>query len=146
MRTGVFIWTSIAEMTYCLNFFKMRNLFWLCGFKSIYLLESNILNECPNIFMRRKKSGMNVWIYLLLKNPQIIEWMNIFVNKYSNIYKYPNFRYTLIHIATEFVTYIVKFCVKCTHSARCGMWMCGVGCWVSGEGCGPPIPLHWVMY
>ena len=52
-------------------------------------------NERPNIFMRRKNSQRNVWIYLLSKNPRIFEQMNIFVHKYSNIFKYPNIRYTL---------------------------------------------------
>ena len=42
-----------------------------------------------------KKSWMNVWIYLLWKNPRIFWWMNIFVNKYSNIFEYPNIRNTL---------------------------------------------------
>ena len=61
------------------------------------LLESNIPNDCPNIFMRRKKTRMNVRIHLLWKNPQMFEQMNIFVNKYLNIREYPNIRYTLIH-------------------------------------------------
>ena len=59
--------------------------------------ESNfsLTNDYPNIFMRRKKSWMTVRIYLLWKNPQIFRWMNIVINKYSNIFQYPNIRYTL---------------------------------------------------
>ena len=59
-------------------------------------LEANIPNEYPNIFMRRKKSRMNVQIYSLWKNPRIFRQMNIFVNKYSNIFEYPNICYTLV--------------------------------------------------
>ena len=51
----------------------------------MYLLESNILNESSNIFMRGNKSRMNVRIYSRWKNPRIFKQMNIFVNKYSNI-------------------------------------------------------------
>ena len=39
---------------------------------------------------------MNVRIYLLWKNPRIFEGMNIFVNKYLNIFEYPNIRHTLV--------------------------------------------------
>ena len=82
-------------MSYCLNYFELQ-IFLLSAFKPMYLLESNIPNECTNIFMRRKKSRMNVRIYSLWKNPRIFEQMNIFVNKYSNIFKYPDIRQTLV--------------------------------------------------
>ena len=65
----------------------------------MYSFESNIPNECPNIFMRRKMSRMNVRIYSLWKNSQIFERMNIFVNKYLNIFEYPNICYTLVYFA-----------------------------------------------
>ena len=38
---------------------------------------------------------MNVRIYSRWKNPGIFKQMNIFVNKYSNIFKYLNIPYTL---------------------------------------------------
>ena len=38
---------------------------------------------------------MNVRIYSLKKNPQTFAPMNIFFNKYSNIFEYPNICYTL---------------------------------------------------
>ena len=63
----------------------------------IYSLASNNLNECPNIFKRRKKSWMNVRMYSVWKNSRIFGRMNIFVNKYSNIFEYPNICDTLIY-------------------------------------------------
>ena len=42
-----------------------------------------------------KKSGINVQIYSLWKNPQIFEQMNKFDNKYLNIFEYPNICFTL---------------------------------------------------
>ena len=82
-------------MSFCLISFGITNFVLFCSFKPMYLLESNIPYEYQNIFMRKKKSQMNVQIYLLWKNPQIFEWMNIFINKYSNIFEYPNICYTL---------------------------------------------------
>ena len=95
MRTGNFLKTLIAEMSFCLNFFFKTNFILLSGFKPMYLLESNIPNECPNIFIRRKKYRTNVQIYSLWKNSQKFERMNIFINKYLNIFEYPNICYTL---------------------------------------------------
>ena len=39
---------------------------------------------------------MNDRIYSLKKNPRLFEQMNIFFNKYTNIFKYPNIGYTLV--------------------------------------------------
>ena len=78
------------------KFVWITNIILLSGFKPMYSLESNIPNESSNIFMRRKKSRMNVRIYSRWKNPRIFKRMNIFVNKYSNIFEYPNIRYTLV--------------------------------------------------
>ena len=83
-------------MSYCLKKNFIANFILFSNFKPMYLLESKIPNKCPNIFMRRKKSWTNVWIYSLWRNPQIFERMNIFVNKYLNLFEYPNIRYTLI--------------------------------------------------
>ena len=73
----------------------IKYIIWLSCCKPIYFLESNIPNESSNIFMTRKKSRMNVRIYSRLKNPRIFKRLNIFVKKYSNIFKYPNICYTL---------------------------------------------------
>ena len=81
------------------KFVWITNIILLSDFKPMYLLESNIPNESSNIFMRRKKSRMNVRIYSRWKNPRIFKRMNTFVNKYSNIFEYPNIRYTLICIS-----------------------------------------------
>ena len=79
------------------KFFWITNFILFSGFKPMYSLESNIPNECPNIFMRRKKSRMNVRIDSRWKNPQIFERMNIFINKYLNIFEYPYIHYNLLH-------------------------------------------------
>ena len=59
---------------------------FLNSFIWMYLLESNIPNEYLYIFMRRTKSWMHVQIYSLWKNSWIFKQMNIFVNKYLNIF------------------------------------------------------------
>ena len=77
------------------NFFLITIYILLNSFIWLYWLESNVPNEYLNIFTRRKKSQMNVRIYLLWKKPWIFRQMNIFVNKYLNIFEYQNIRYTL---------------------------------------------------
>ena len=47
---------SIAEMLNWLEFFFITTNILLSRFILMYLLESKILNEYTNIFMRRKKS------------------------------------------------------------------------------------------
>ena len=43
----------------------------------------------------------------------------------------------VVHFDPELDIDNVKICVKCTHSLRCGMWICGVGCnGVGGGGVG----------
>ena len=78
----------------------------------IYSLESNNTNECVNILKRRKKSWINVRIYLLWKNPQIFEQMNIFVKKYLNIFEYPNICYTLIRRMLVNKNFMIVFCIN----------------------------------
>ena len=83
----------------------------LSCFKPMYSLQSNIPN-IPNIFMRRKKSQRNVQIYFLWRNPQILERMNIFVNKYSG---------TLVHtiqfsVQWQYISVELKYTL---HSAVC---------------------------
>ena len=90
------IYFNIKRWTFILpKFVWITNIILLSGFKPLYSWESNIPNKSSNIFMRRKKSQMNVRIYSRWKNPRIFKRINIFVNKYSNIFEYPNIRYTL---------------------------------------------------
>ena len=68
-------------------FFKTTNIL-LNSFIWIYLLESNIPNEYPNIFMRRKKFRVNVRIYSLWKIHKYLgEWIYLSINiqTYLNI-------------------------------------------------------------
>ena len=91
------IYSNINRWNFTLpKFVWITNIIFLSGLEPMYSLESNIPNKSSNIFMRRKKSRMNVRIYSRWKYPQIFKRMNIFVNKYSNIFEYPNIRYTMI--------------------------------------------------
>ena len=71
MKTWVIILISIAEMTNCLFFLITTNIL-LSSFIWLYLLESNIPNKYPNIFMRREKS---------------LEWMSEYIRS-GKIHKY----------------------------------------------------------
>ena len=51
---------------------------------------------------------MNVRIYSVKKNPRIFGRINIFVNKYLNIFEYPNIRYTLNKTSADFMNDLKK--------------------------------------
>ena len=54
------------------------------------------------IYLYQKTIQTNIWIYLYQKNDTIMIRRNICIKKYSNIFKYPNIRHTLVWILLEF--------------------------------------------
>ena len=61
----------------------------------IYLLESYIQMNIWIYSQKEKKSQMNVQIFSIWKNSWIFRWRKIFVNKYLNVFEYPNIQYTM---------------------------------------------------
>ena len=106
IRTGVFF--HIKRWNVILPQKKFLYNYFLSGFNPMYLLESKIPNEYPNIFIRRQSLK---WMSKYICFGKIHEYLNeeYISYKYLYILKYHNIRYTLHYVSScDFSCYQTK--------------------------------------